>query len=168
MTPHDLTLSALQREGVLRACAAYNAALPRDPQGVLLEGQVELTPDAYFDARVIGMADSWAQQHCSCSGFDLSRRFTTAEYAAILERAKTDPHVAGFVARLSDPTPINPTSPRFWEALAYLVAVGLLAEDRVDEIAGISGDAVTIAVAAVDPLQSATPSIWRRLFGWMR
>jgi hypothetical protein len=161
-----LEISALQWQGVTEATRAYNASLQRDAQGVLLDGQVELTAAEYFSARVLGMCDSWAQQHCSPSGLVFYQRFTAAEKTAIEAAATTDPHVNGFLQRIYDPAPINVTSPKFWGALQYLNERGLLAEDRVDEIAGITAEETTVEVSSIAPVQSQPRSVWRRLFGW--
>jgi hypothetical protein len=161
-----LEMSALQWQGVVEATKAFNSSLQRDPQGLRVHDQEELTPVEYFSTRMLGMCDSWAQQHCSPSGLVFYQRFTAAERGAIEAAAKTDPHVAGFYARIFEPTPINVTSPKFWAALQYLNEAGLLAEDRVDEIAGITAEETTVEVSTIAPVQSQPRSVWRRLFGW--
>ena len=59
------------------------------------------------------------------------RRFTAAEYGAILAAADENPEVAALVDQLTDSPTISMNDSRIEPALQQLAAAGLIAEDRI-------------------------------------
>lgn len=61
-------------------------------------------------------------------------RFTGSEFDAVKAMAETDGVVAGFLARIRQPEPINVASPALPAALQYLASKGAIAADRVEAL----------------------------------
>jgi hypothetical protein len=93
-------------------------------------------------------AQQWLQWHCqsiaqtygnqfrvsSVSSGDFVLRFTATEFAAINAAAATDPHIAGFIARVRESEWVVLSSAEVVGGMQYLVEVELLTQERAAEI----------------------------------
>lgn len=116
------------------ANAAFLATIPEDPE--IPQPYVDV--NEYVQTMFEKVANSWADK----TGVDkipvaaFIRRFTSAEFDAIIETCKTDENVAAILAKIDAVSNVRLGSPDMVQAMAYLVMVGLVTQERSDEITG--------------------------------
>lgn len=92
---------------------------------------------AYLQAVLESACLSYASQFSvdRVTSGDFVLRFKADEYAAITTAAETDTAVAGFLSATRETPTVRLADDRVTQGLAYLVAQGLLAQERADEAA---------------------------------
>ena len=125
--------NTLREAGIAAAATAYNAALPTPPEG---EAPATLTPEQYMQMIVDGAADSYVKQFNvgTVSSGDFVLRFTSQEFYDINVAAQTDPHIAGFLARIREIGSVALYSASVIGAMQYLVERELVTQERAAEI----------------------------------
>jgi hypothetical protein len=114
-----VTLSDIQAAAMQKECDAFNAPLAPESQ---------VTLDAFVEKVMQGRGDSNVELLAVMTSFAFAKRFTDAEYAAIVGSA--DPEVAYYVGQLKVATTVDLRHPLVADGLALLVSKGLLTSDR--------------------------------------
>lgn len=114
-------------EGLAAAAAARVGLSPADPQ---MDAQQWLQWHCEQIARIYG--DQFRVSSVSSGDFVL--RFTADEFHAINTAGATDAIVAGFLVRVRATQWVDLAASEVTAGIGYLVAAGLLAEDRVPAI----------------------------------
>lgn len=114
-------------EGLAAAAAARIGQTPADPQ---------MTAQQWLEWHCEQIARTYGTQFrvSSVSSGDFVLRFSAEEFYAINGAAAGDPIIAGFLARVRESQWVVLDSQEVADGIAYLVAVSLLAADRVPAI----------------------------------
>jgi len=125
-----ITVTLSSQRHIAAATAAYIATIPA-------EGEPPYASvGAYVQAALERVADSWVEStrvdQISVGEFVL--RFTGAEFAAITAAAGTDANVAAIIATLRARDSVRLGSADAVNGIAYLVAAGLLTQQRGAEV----------------------------------
>lgn len=131
-----ITATLTNKRHIAAATKAYEATIPVQPE----DPEAEPIPapyadvDAYVQAALERVADSWADSTGvdKITVSDFVFRFTAAEYGAIT--ASQDATVMGIIAKLKARGDIRLGSVEAIQGAAYLVSIGLLTQERADEV----------------------------------
>lgn len=127
-----ISVSLTSNRHIAAATAAYAATIPADPEATPPYADVT----AYVQAAIERVADSWVEStkvdQISVGAFVL--RFTGAEYVAITSAEAADANVAAILATLRARDSVRLGSPDAVNGIAYLVAAGLLTQQRGEDV----------------------------------
>lgn len=121
-----ITVTLTNPRHIAAATAAYIATIPADPEATPPYASVE----AYVQSALERVADSWVESTRvdQITVADFILRFTPTEFAAIT--GSVDPHVVGILAHLRSRDSVRLGSAEAINGVAYLVAQGLLTQER--------------------------------------
>lgn len=121
-----LTVTITDHLQIAGANAAWIAA--NNPEQVDAQAYLQ----SVLESACLSYASQFSVDRVTSGDFVL--RFEPAEFAAITVAAKTDETVAGFLAATRENPTVRLADARVTEGLAYLVAQGLLTQERADAI----------------------------------
>lgn len=126
-----ITATLTNPRHIAGANAAYLATIPVQPEAPAQPIPIPYANvEEYVQARLNKLGDSWADSTKVdvISVADFILRFTSAEFAAIT--ASANPNVINILATLRARLDVRLGSPDAVNGVAYLVAIGLLTQER--------------------------------------